>query len=156
MKQIGTLLASLGIAVATTVILPNTAAAQRSFHEAVASLKPYVAAGRLRVFTDNASPIPGFGSILRPAHTTRHSSIVVESRGDTFVVWGDIIHGDAVQFDEPNTAIDFDVYSPVATVTRREALIHVAEHGTGLPVQTCRSRASAMFEPATTSSIGCL
>jgi glyoxylase-like metal-dependent hydrolase (beta-lactamase superfamily II) len=103
--------------------------AKRSFHEAVASLKPYVDADRLRVFADNASPIPGFSSMLRPGHTPGHSSIVIESKGETFVAWGDIIHGDAVQFDEPNIAIDFDEDSRAAAATRRKALTHAAEHG---------------------------
>jgi glyoxylase-like metal-dependent hydrolase (beta-lactamase superfamily II) len=104
-------------------------AAKGSFREAAASLQPYVEAGRLRIFADNASPIPGFGSILRPGHTPGHSSIVVKSKGETFVVWGDIVHGDAVQFDEPNIAIDFDVDSRTAAATRRQALIHAAEQG---------------------------
>jgi glyoxylase-like metal-dependent hydrolase (beta-lactamase superfamily II) len=104
-------------------------AAQKSFLEAAASLKPYVDAGRLRVFADNASPIPGFGSILRPGHTPGHSSIVVESRSETFVVWGDITHGDAVQFNEPDIAIDFDVDSRAAAATRRKAFVHAAEQG---------------------------
>ncbi|WP_157020084.1 MBL fold metallo-hydrolase [Mesorhizobium xinjiangense] len=104
-------------------------AAKSSFREATTSLKPYIEAGRLHAFADNASPVPGFGSILRPGHTPGHSSIVVENTGETFVVWGDIVHGDAVQFDEPNIAIDFDVDSEAAATTRRRALIHAAEQG---------------------------
>ncbi|WP_417330716.1 MBL fold metallo-hydrolase [Halomonas cupida] len=102
---------------------------RQSFREAVASLRPYVDAGRLRTFDDNASPIPGFGSILRSGHTPGHSSIVVESQGETFVAWGDIVHGDAVQFDEPSIAIDFDVDASAAVVARQQALVHAAEHG---------------------------
>ncbi|RCS22586.1 MBL fold metallo-hydrolase [Phyllobacterium salinisoli] len=104
-------------------------AKKTSFHEATTSLKPYVDAGRFRIFADNASPIPGFGSILRPGHTPGHSSIVIESKGERFVVWGDISHGDAVQFDEPDIAIDFDVDSQIAANTRRHAFVHAADHG---------------------------
>jgi glyoxylase-like metal-dependent hydrolase (beta-lactamase superfamily II) len=102
---------------------------KKSFVEAVESLKPYVSSGRLQVFDDNADPLPGFRSILRAGHTPGHSSIIIESRGETFVAWGDITHGDAVQFNEPSIAIDFDVDSKAAAATRRKAFVDAAEKG---------------------------
>jgi glyoxylase-like metal-dependent hydrolase (beta-lactamase superfamily II) len=102
---------------------------RKSFVEAVTSLRPYVETGRMQVFADNADPLPGFGSILRPGHTPGHSSIMVESQGEKLVFWGDITHGDAVQFNEPDIAIDFDVDSKAAAATRRQAFVDAAEHG---------------------------
>jgi glyoxylase-like metal-dependent hydrolase (beta-lactamase superfamily II) len=102
---------------------------RKQFDEAAASLSPYRLAGRFQTFADNADPIPGFGSILRPGHTPGHSSIVVESKGEKFVVWGDITHGETVQFDEPEIAIDFDVDSKIASATRRRAFADAAEQG---------------------------
>ncbi|HET8728106.1 MAG TPA: MBL fold metallo-hydrolase [Alphaproteobacteria bacterium] len=99
------------------------------FREAVASLAPYAEAGRFRTFGDDAAPVPGLGSIWRPGHTPGHSSIVVESRGEKLVVWGDITHGDVLQFDEPGVAIDFDVDSETAIATRRKAFAEAAEEG---------------------------
>ncbi|RCS21758.1 MBL fold metallo-hydrolase [Phyllobacterium salinisoli] len=95
--------------------------AKRSmFDEAAASVKSYEKAGRLKTFGDNEDPIPGFRSIWRPGHTPGHSSIVVESGGETFVAWGDITHGDVLQFDEPKVTIDFDE-DPVQAANNRKA-----------------------------------
>ena len=97
------------------------------FREAGASVGPYREAGRLRTFAENADPIPGFKSIWRPGHTPGHSSIVVESKGEKLVVWGDITHGDVIQFDEPDIGISFDEDSPAAAIARRAAFAEAAE-----------------------------
>lgn len=64
--------------------------------EAEGCLGVYVDAGRVQVFDDNADPMPGFKLILRAGHTPGHSSIVLESEGQTNVFWGDIDHGDTL------------------------------------------------------------
>lgn len=97
------------------------------FDEAVASVKPYEAAGRLKTFGDNEDPIPGFRSIWRPGHTPGHSSVVVESDGETFVAWGDITHGDVLQFDEPKITIDFDEDPSQAANSRKAAFTEAVE-----------------------------
>ena len=101
-------------------------AKQALFREAVACISPYEATGRFHTFNDNAAPIPGFRSIWRPGHTPGHSSIVVESGGETLIAWGDVTHGDVVQFDEPGIGIEFDVDSRAAAVTRRTAFAEAA------------------------------
>lgn len=97
------------------------------FDEAVASVNPYAEAGRLETFGDNEDPIPGFRSIWRPGHTPGHSSIVVESGGETFVAWGDITHGDVLQFDEPKVTIDFDEDPAQAANSRKAAFAEAVE-----------------------------
>lgn len=96
------------------------------FDEAVAAVAPYRDAGRLHLFDDDADPVPGFGSVLRPGHTPGHSAIVVENGGETLMVWGDITHGDVLQFDEPGVTIDFDVDPARAAETRRQAFADAA------------------------------
>lgn len=71
--------------------------------------------------------MPGFKSIWRPGHTPGHSSIVVESKGEKLVAWGDITHGDVIQFDEPDIGISFDEDSPAAAIARRAAFAEAAE-----------------------------
>ena len=102
-------------------------AGKRPFREAAASIGPYQRAGRFRTFEDNASPVASFGSILRPGHTPGHSSIVVESGGETMVAWGDTTHGDVVQFREPGVGISFDVDSRAAAATRALAFQDAAD-----------------------------
>lgn len=97
------------------------------FREAVGAIGPYQEANRFQTFAEDADPLPGFKSIWRPGHTPGHSSIVVESRGEQLVVWGDITHGDVLQFDEPGVGIAFDVDSPAAAVARLAAFTDAAE-----------------------------
>ncbi|WP_420963073.1 MBL fold metallo-hydrolase [Brucella sp. IR073] len=100
---------------------PATAPAQH-FKEAKESLQPYLDAGKVETFADSAEVLPGIGSILRPGHTPGHSSIVIEDGGKKLVFWGDITHGDVLQFDEPGVAIEFDVDQKKAVETRAVAL----------------------------------
>jgi glyoxylase-like metal-dependent hydrolase (beta-lactamase superfamily II) len=100
---------------------PATAPAQH-FTEAKESLQPYVDAGKVETFADNGDVLPGIGSILRPGHTPGHSSLVIEDGGQKLVFWGDITHGDVLQFDEPGVAIEFDVDQQKAVATRAIAL----------------------------------
>ncbi|THK35736.1 MBL fold metallo-hydrolase [Ensifer sp. MPMI2T] len=97
------------------------------FVEAHESLGPYAEAGRVRTFADNARILPGIGSILRAGHTPGHSSIVVESAGAKIVFWGDITHGDVLQFDEPDVAIQFDTDQSEAIRAREAAFAHAAD-----------------------------
>ncbi|WP_064712890.1 MBL fold metallo-hydrolase [Rhizobium bangladeshense] len=98
------------------------------FVEAHESLGPYADAGRVRTFADNASILPGIGSILRAGHTPGHSSIVVESAGTKIVFWGDVTHGNVLQFDEPDVAIQFDTDQSEA-IRAREAAFADAANG---------------------------
>lgn len=102
-------------------------AKQNLFDEAVASVKTYAEDGRLHTFGDDEDPIPGFRSVWRPGHTPGHSSIVAESGGETFVAWGDITHGDVLQFDEPQVTIDFDEDPAQAANSRRAAFAEAVE-----------------------------
>ncbi|MGV6873884.1 MBL fold metallo-hydrolase [Pseudochelatococcus sp. B33] len=95
--------------------------------QAEQSVIPYVEAGRLETFGDNEAPIPGIGSILRAGHTPGHSSIVVESKGEKIVFWGDIVHGDILQFDRPDVSIEFDVDQKQAAASRAIAFAEAAD-----------------------------
>ncbi|URK87508.1 MBL fold metallo-hydrolase [Rhizobium sp. RCAM05350] len=98
------------------------------FAQAEAALRPYIESGRVKHFGPNEAPLPGFGSILRAGHTPGHSSIFVRNEdGEKFVIWGDIIHGDYVQFDEPDIYVTFDVDGAEAVKTREIALQEAAD-----------------------------
>ena len=95
--------------------------------QAEAAVGPYIAAGRFKTFGDNAAPIPGFASVLRPGHTPGHSAIVVESKGEKIVFWGDIAHGDVLQYDRPDVTVEFDVDQKQAAATRAIAFAEAAD-----------------------------
>ncbi|WEX79206.1 MBL fold metallo-hydrolase [Sinorhizobium numidicum] len=90
------------------------------FSMAVQALAPYRDAGRLKTFADGTEPVPGFKTILRAGHTPGHSAVAIESKGQKLVFWGDITHGDVVQFDEPDVTIGFDE-DPAAAASARDA-----------------------------------
>lgn len=102
---------------------------QQLFKEAEECLRPYLQRGRVDVFQDDDEVISGFQSTLRPGHTPGHSSIMVESGGKKLVFWGDITHGDIVQFEQPEVTIEFDVDRSGAVQSRRKAFAEAIAQG---------------------------
>ncbi len=98
-----------------------TGVVKQHFAEAYQCVTPYVKAGKFETFADNAAPVPGLGSILYVGHTPGHSAITLESEGQKIVFWGDITHGDILQFDEPGVAIEFDIDQKAAVAARDTA-----------------------------------
>ncbi len=99
------------------------------FQGAMASLNPYVAAGKFRPFNGSTNLMPGVKAIAAPGHTPGHSIYVVESAGQKLVLWGDLMHVAAVQFPEPSVTIQFDTDSKAAAVQRKRAYADAARHG---------------------------
>ncbi|MBY3252296.1 MBL fold metallo-hydrolase [Rhizobium laguerreae] len=95
-----------------------TGVVKQHFGEADQCVTPYVKAGKFETFADNAAPVPGLGSILYAGHTPGHNAITLESEGQKIVFWGDITHGDILQFDEPGVAIEFDIDQKAAVAAR--------------------------------------
>jgi glyoxylase-like metal-dependent hydrolase (beta-lactamase superfamily II) len=99
------------------------------FQGAMASLQPYVAAGKFKPFNGNTDLLPGIKAQAARGHTPGHSTFVVESKGQKMVMWGDLMHVAAVQFDEPSVTIAFDTDSKAAAVQRRLAYADAAKNG---------------------------
>ena len=105
-----------------------TEAQKTDFQRAHDALAPYIAAGKVKRFADNADVLSNIGSILRAGHTPGHSSIVLKSDdGQRLVFWGDVIHGDHIQFDAPDVFVTFDVDGVAAIATRAVALADAAD-----------------------------
>ena len=71
------------------------------FQGAMASVNPYVAAGKYQPFEADGEPVPGIRTLASGGHTAGHTSYVVESKGQQLLVIGDLIHVAAVQFADP-------------------------------------------------------
>jgi glyoxylase-like metal-dependent hydrolase (beta-lactamase superfamily II) len=82
--------------------------AKRFFQASVASLSPYLKAGRLKTFEGAAELLPGIWSRSAYGHTPGHTMYEVESQGDKLLLWGDIVHVAAVQFSDPKVTIGYD------------------------------------------------
>ncbi len=90
------------------------------FDTARANVSPYIAAGNVRFITDGQEVVPGVTAHAAPGHTPGHTMYRVTSNGDTLLIWGDIIHSYAMQFEHPEWAIAFDTDTNLAISTRRK------------------------------------
>ncbi len=103
--------------------------AKDSFQGAMASLNPYIAAGKFQPFDGDSDLAPGIKGLASRGHTPGHTTYVVESKGEKLVLWGDLIHVAAVQFAEPAVTIRFDVDPKAAAMQRRKAFAEAAKQG---------------------------
>lgn len=99
------------------------------FQGAMASLNPYVKANRFSAFDGNTDLVPGVKTVATPGHTAGHSTFVVESKGQKLVVWGDLVHVAAVQFDDPSVTISFDSDAKSAAIQRKAAYADAVKGG---------------------------
>ena len=102
---------------------------QGFFQGAMASMNPYVTAGKFKPFNGNTELVPGIKAQASAGHTPGHSTFVVESQGQKLVLWGDLMHVAAVQFANPAVTIQFDTDSKAAAVQRQRAYADAAKAG---------------------------
>jgi glyoxylase-like metal-dependent hydrolase (beta-lactamase superfamily II) len=99
------------------------------FKGAMASVSPYIAAGKFKPFEGDTRLVPGIEVIAAPGHTPGHSIYSIESQSQKMVLWGDLVHVAAVQFGEPSVTIQFDVDSQGAATQRQHAYADAAKAG---------------------------
>ena len=56
----------------------------------------------------NTKLAPGIRVEALFGHTFGHTAYFIERKGNTLVLWGDIIHVTAVQFEDPSVTIAYD------------------------------------------------
>ncbi|MDO8652107.1 MAG: MBL fold metallo-hydrolase [Undibacterium sp.] len=99
------------------------------FQGAMASLNPYVKADKFKAFDGDTDLIPGIKAIASHGHTAGHSIFQIESKGQKLMLWGDLMHVAAVQFDKPSVTIHFDSDSKAAAAQRKKAYADAARQG---------------------------
>jgi glyoxylase-like metal-dependent hydrolase (beta-lactamase superfamily II) len=99
------------------------------FQGAMASLNPYVAAGKFKPFDGNTELVPGVKAMASYGHTPGHTTYVVESKGEKLVLIGDLVHVASVQFPDLSVTIGFDTDSKAAAVQRKKAFADAATNG---------------------------
>lgn len=99
------------------------------FQGAMASLNPYVAAHQFKPFEGNTEIVPGIRAVSTVGHTPGHTSFAVESKGQKLMIWGDLVHVQAVQFDQPSVAIHFDSDPAKAEAERKAEFAKAAKQG---------------------------
>ena len=103
--------------------------AKDGFQHAMQALNPYVAAGKFKPFNGAVELVPGIRSVPTPGHTPGHTVYEVSSKGETLILWGDLMHLGAVQFLDPSVALRFDSDTSAAIAARKKVFADAAEHG---------------------------
>jgi glyoxylase-like metal-dependent hydrolase (beta-lactamase superfamily II) len=101
-----------------------------------AALAPY--GGRVEIFAPgkfDANPpelLPGIRAIAAFGHTPGHTLFLLDSGGQKFLVWGDLMHAEKIQFPLPSISVTYDTDPAAAAASRLEVLRYVA--GNNIPV----------------------
>jgi glyoxylase-like metal-dependent hydrolase (beta-lactamase superfamily II) len=87
---------------------------------------PYQARNQWKAFAEGAEIVPGIRAVKAYGHTPGHTAYSVESGGEKLLIWGDVVHSHAVQFAQPDVAIEFDVDATQAVATRKSLMYSLA------------------------------
>jgi glyoxylase-like metal-dependent hydrolase (beta-lactamase superfamily II) len=99
------------------------------FQGAMASVQPYIDAGKFQSFNGNAEIVPGVRSMASPGHTVGHTAYLVESKGQDLLLVGDSIHVGSVQFNNPSITIAFDTDAKEAADSRAKVFTRAYKDG---------------------------
>lgn len=94
-----------------------------------AALAPYEKAKKVKVFSDKSLAFGGIEFKPSFGHTPGHYSFKLKADGQEVVFVGDIVHSHTLQFDKPETAIEFDVDPKTAVQTRLKHFAEYAKQG---------------------------
>ncbi|RKG40145.1 MBL fold metallo-hydrolase [Acinetobacter rongchengensis] len=93
-----------------------------------AALAPYQTKKQFKTFK-LGDTIDGFEVISTQGHTPGHFSYKLKTSDEDVIFIGDIVHSHTVQFDRPETAIDYDIDPKAAVQTRLKQFADYAKHG---------------------------
>jgi glyoxylase-like metal-dependent hydrolase (beta-lactamase superfamily II) len=100
-----------------------------------AELDMFRSVERLSRFHDRVEPLdPGqrlstnIEAIAATGHEIGHTGFRVTSRGETLLVWGDLVHVPSLQFERPDIAWEFDADQDEARTTRLRILSLAADN----------------------------
>lgn len=94
------------------------------FQQAREQCAPY--RDRMRTFVDG-EVFPGVTAVPCHGHTPGHSGFLVESGGESLLIWGDIVHMPEVQVPRPEVTMVVDVDPAMAEASRRRIFDMVAQ-----------------------------
>ena len=92
------------------------------------AIAPYQASNQFKTFK-LGDRIQGFEVINTSGHTPGHYSYRLNTQDGNVVFIGDIVHSHTVQFDQPKTAIEYDIDPKKAVQTRLKQFAGYAKNG---------------------------
>ena len=90
----------------------------------------YEEAGKVKIYNPGDNLFGEVKSIPLFGHTAGHTGFEFTSKGQSLLIWGDIMHNGFVQMSHPEVAIDFDSVDTMARQTRLSLLPQLAESNT--------------------------
>lgn len=99
------------------------------FQGAMASLNPYVQAGKYKAFEGDVELVPGITAHADKGHTPGHTTYFIENGGQKLQLVGDLVHVAAVQMDNPSITISFDSDGRSAYASRKKEFDAAAKGG---------------------------
>jgi glyoxylase-like metal-dependent hydrolase (beta-lactamase superfamily II) len=87
------------------------------FQAAREQITPY--AKQSRFFQKDEEVFPGVTALRAHGHTPGHTCYMIESGGESLLIWGDIVHVPEIQTARPEVAIAFDTDIEAAIASRR-------------------------------------
>jgi glyoxylase-like metal-dependent hydrolase (beta-lactamase superfamily II) len=99
---------------------------------AVAALAPY--GNRVRTFSPGelggkrVEIFPGLSAAAAFGHTPGHTLYLLESSGKRLLIWGDLMHAQAIQFPAPEVSVTYDADPAEAAASRKKVLEWVSKN----------------------------
>jgi glyoxylase-like metal-dependent hydrolase (beta-lactamase superfamily II) len=103
--------------------------AQEFFKISRDSAAPYIAAKKWRPFEGTDALVEGIRPYPILGHTPGHTGYEVTSKGETLLIWGDVVHAMPVQLPHPEISIVYDADSPSAVKSRQLLFESLASKG---------------------------
>lgn len=88
--------------------------------------------GKVKTFAFDDTVMPGITALAATGHTPGHTAFLLASGNNKLLFWGDLVHGAALQFPNPDICAKYDMDMPEAVKTRRKLFEQAATEG--LPV----------------------
>jgi glyoxylase-like metal-dependent hydrolase (beta-lactamase superfamily II) len=104
--------------------------AQEFFTLARASAAPYIKGGRWQTFVGAEQLSEGVKARPIIGHTPGHTGYEFTSEGETFLVWGDVVHAATVQLQRLEVGIAYDIDGPGAIKARQALFADITAKGT--------------------------
>jgi glyoxylase-like metal-dependent hydrolase (beta-lactamase superfamily II) len=99
------------------------------FDGAMTALAPYIVSGRFRTFASESEVVPMVRAVPAYGHSVGHTMYIVQSKGQSLWLVGDLINVGAVQFVHPDVSSSFDGDKATATTSRERTLGEAARQG---------------------------
>ena len=102
-----------------------TRGTERAFPNAMVRAPKNIKAGKFESIEEDIVLTPGIRALATHGHAPGHTSYVVESKGQTLIVMGDLVLMDALQFANPSLRSSFDA-DPRAAAEQRLRVFKMA------------------------------